>query len=109
MIEGLWLSVDPNACVETPRLTVIATAEVPWLGYVLLLYFPPSLTLENPVTSSNDITIICSINLAGKPLHMCRRTAIIHLCICQHPLPNKPKMMEIPNLFVSFLNPVLCL
>ena len=27
-------------------MTVIAAAEVPWLSYTLLLYFPPSLTQE---------------------------------------------------------------
>ena len=53
-VEGLWLSEDPNACVKTPRclgtlaaaITVIAAANVPRLGYALLLYFPPSIAWE---------------------------------------------------------------
>ena len=49
-------------------MTVIAAAKVPRLSYTLLLYFPPSITRENLVMSYNNITIICSINLAGKPL-----------------------------------------
>ena len=36
-VEGLWLSKDPNACVETPRATVIAAAKLPRLSYALLI------------------------------------------------------------------------
>ena len=51
-------------------MTVIAAAKLPRLSYALLLYFPPSITQENLVTSYNDVTIVCSINLVEKPLHM---------------------------------------
>ena len=73
-------------------MTVIAAAKVPRLGYALLLYFPPSITQENLMTSYNDVTIVCSINLVGKPLHMCRRTAIAHLHTCQHPCQINQKL-----------------
>ena len=33
----------------------------------------------------NDITIVCSIILAGKPLHMCRQSADGRLHTCRHP------------------------
>ena len=66
-------------------MTVIAAAEVPWLSCTLLLYFPPSIAWENLMMSSNDVMIICSINLVGKLLCMHRRTVIFCLCICQHP------------------------
>ena len=72
-------------------MTVITAAKVLWLGYTLLLYFPSSIAWENLVTSSNDVTIICSINLVGKPLHMCRRTAIVCLCIRRCPRQLKRK------------------
>ena len=32
-----------------------------------------------------DVTIVCSIILAGKPLHMCRQTANGCLHTCRHP------------------------
>ena len=32
-----------------------------------------------------DVMIICSIILAGKPLHMCGPTAMVHLHTCWHP------------------------
>ena len=35
--------------------------------------------------SLNDVMNICSTILVGKPLCMCRRTAMVHLCTCQHP------------------------
>ena len=35
--------------------------------------------------SPRDVTIVCSIILAGKPLHMHRRSAMVHLHFCQHP------------------------
>ena len=35
--------------------------------------------------SVNDVTIVCSIILVGKPLHMCRQSANGHLHTCQHP------------------------
>ena len=35
--------------------------------------------------SFNDVMIVCSPNKAGKPLHMCRRTAKVHLHTHQHP------------------------
>ena len=37
------------------------------------------------MTSFNDVTIICSTILVGKPLHMHRRTAMVCLHTCQHP------------------------
>ena len=37
------------------------------------------------MTSFNDVTNVCSTILVGKPLHMHRRTAMIHLHTCQHP------------------------
>ena len=61
------------------------------------------------MTSSDDVMIICSINLAGKPLHMCRRTTIVHLCIHWCPHQINQKMTEILNLILSFPNPVSCL
>ena len=35
--------------------------------------------------SPRDVMIVCSIILAGKPLHMCRQSAMVRLCFCQHP------------------------
>ena len=49
------------------------------------LYFPPFYAQEILVTSLNDITIVCSVILVGKPLHMHRRSANGCLHTCQHP------------------------
>ena len=35
--------------------------------------------------SPHDVMIVCSIILAGKPLHMCRRSAVVCLHFCRHP------------------------
>ena len=37
------------------------------------------------MTSPHDVMIVCSIILAGKPLHMHRQSAMVHLHFCQHP------------------------
>ena len=66
-------------------MTVIAAAKVPKLRYTLLLYFPPSITQEILLMSYSDVTIVCFINFVGKPLHMHRGTAIVHLPIHRHP------------------------
>ena len=65
-------------------MTVVAAAELSRLSYTLLLYFPPSVTQENLMTSYNDVMIICFIILAGKPLCMHGRTTIVclHSCWC---------------------------
>ena len=55
------------------------------LMHALLIYHPPLCISIMLVTSLNDITIICFPFLAGKTLCMCRRAALAHLCICQHP------------------------
>ena len=51
------------------------------------LFILPSLlcTREILVTLLNDVTIVCSIILAGKPLHMHRRSANSHLHTHRHP------------------------
>ena len=49
-----------------------------------LLYFPPFYTREILVMLFYDVTIVCSIILAGKPLCMCRQTANGHLHIHWH-------------------------
>ena len=36
------------------------------------------------MTSPHDVMIVCSIILVGKPLHMCRLSAMVHLHFCQH-------------------------
>ena len=50
-----------------------------------LLYFPPFYAWEILVTLFYDVTIVCSIILAGKPLHMHRWTADSRLHTCRHP------------------------
>ena len=37
------------------------------------------------MTSPCDVMIVCSIILAGKPLCMCRQSAVVCLHFCQHP------------------------
>ena len=37
------------------------------------------------MTSPCDVMIVCSIILVGKPLHMCRQSAMVRLHFCQHP------------------------
>ena len=57
-----------------------------------LLYFPPFYTQEILVTSFYDVMIVCSIILAGKPLHMCTRT-------CQQLSAYLPASMPINRLY----------
>ena len=63
--------------------TVAAELLVP-LCYPFL-YFPPCYAREILVTSLNDVMIVCSVILAGKPLCMCRRSANGRLHTCRHP------------------------
>ena len=37
------------------------------------------------MTSPHDVMIVCSIILAGKPLHMHRRSAVVRLHFCRCP------------------------
>ena len=72
-IEGLWLINRSNRSVPETQMTA--------LRFVcgLLIYFPPQRAWEIIVMSFYDIRIICSILLVGKPLHMHRGNAIVHL------------------------------
>ena len=70
---------------------------------------PSQVAWETLVTSYNDVMIICSHLLAGKPLHMCSGTTTVHLHICWHPCQKIPNITESPNLIVSFLIPFPCL
>ena len=56
------------------------------------------------MTSYQDIMIVCSDLPAGKPLHMCIGTAMVHLHICQHPCQN-PKCYKSSEPLHLFLNP----
>ena len=48
----------------------------------------PSLVQEILMMSHNDVMIVCSIFLVGKPLCMHIGTAMAHLHIHQHPCQN---------------------
>ena len=83
-------------------MTVAAAAKDPRLGYTLLLYFPPSVTWQNLVTSYNDIMIVWSIILEGKTTVHAQKN---HHSLSAHlpvSMPNIPKIMEIQNLVLSF-------
>ena len=60
--------------LNSPRLTMLPN-----------LYFPPFYAREILVTLFNDVTIVCSVILVGKPLHMCRQSADGCLCTRWHP------------------------
>ena len=65
---------DSNSSSQTPKARLCSPFIVPSLCHG-----------DNLMTSYNDVTIICSFILAGKPLHMCGRTTIVCLHICWHP------------------------
>ena len=90
-----------------------AAAKTPWVWMCFpLLYFPPFYAWEILVMSFYDITIVCSIILAGKPLCM-------HTWTCQwssaYPPASTPinclYRMEpyVQNVIVSFPYPFSCL
>ena len=70
----------------------------------LLLYFPPSTAQEILSMSYQDVMIIRSDFLAGKPLHMHFGTNMVHLCIHLHPCQN-PKYYESSEPLHLFPNP----
>ena len=84
-VEGLWLSKRPlSVCLNT-QMTIRQQPNSPSSTALPFLYFPPFYAWEILVMSFYDVTIVCSIILAGKPLHMCRQTADGHLHTCWHP------------------------
>ena len=69
----------------------------------------PFTAREILMMSHNDVIIICSILLAGKPLHMHIGTAMVHLRICRHPCRNPlllQKLQTSSSLFNPFYVPV---
>ena len=69
----------------------------------------PFTAQEILMTSHDDVMIICSIFLAGKPLHMCIGTAMVCLRICRHPHRNPlllQKLRTSSSLFNPFSMPV---
>ena len=79
------------------------TAEVEGLW---LANGPECLVPEYPDNSPHDVMIVCSDLPAEKPLHMCIRTAMVHLCICRHPCWNL-KCYKSSEPLHLFLNPIV--
>ena len=77
-VEGLWLIDRPNHSVPETQMTA------PRFVCALLIYFPPNIAWEITVTSFHHVMIVCSNLLVGKPLHMHRGNAIVHLHVCWH-------------------------
>ena len=80
-VEGWWVNRPRHSVAETQM-----TAPKP--KQALLIYFPPQIAWAIIVTSSSDVTIICSNLSAGKPLCMHKGNAIGHLHICWHHCQN---------------------
>ena len=102
-VEGQCLHNGPYHSVPETQTTASK------LELTLLIYFPPPVAWVITVTSLNDVTIICSTFSAGKPLHMCRGNAIIHLCICQHDCQN-PQLLQLhQNIIIFSWTQISCL
>ena len=102
-VEGLWLINRPNHSVQETQTTALR------FMCAVLIYFPPNIAWKITVMSFHDVMIICSNPFAGKPLHMHRGNAIVHLCICQHHHWN-PQLLQLhPNFVIFSLTQILCL
>ena len=84
-VEGLWLSKRPQSVCLNTQTTIQQQPNSSSSTELTLLYFPHFYAREILVTSFYDVTIVCSIILVGKPLHMHRQTTDSCLHICQHP------------------------
>ena len=94
-VEGLWLVNRPKCLVpEYPDNSPKVQSCSPFIV--------PSL---NSMRDSHDIMIICSDLPVGKPLHVCIRTAMVHLHIHQHPCWD-PKYYESSKPLCLFPNPI---
>ena len=102
-VGGQWLNNRPNCSVPEIQMTA------PKLELAFLIYFPPPVPWTITVTSLNDIMIICSTFSTGKPLHICRGNAIIHLHIHQHHCWNSELLPLHPSLIVFSLTWISCL